>query len=101
MDQQQKSATGAHTPGPWTGKDRGVDVLVRGAGDAFVCRVSHKDAPIIAAAPQLAEALRGLMSEMERGFLVMPDELAQEYRNDIRALVERADAALAAAGIAQ
>jgi len=77
---------GAHTPGPWHLSVNGVDatddaVIIDGNGNEVLgvsewCRCEEADARLIAAAPELLEALRAVKkivddaTERHTGFLV-------------------------------
>lgn len=89
-----------HTPGPWHYQEESDPYthIVR-AGDRFLCQLAQDhtgqaedDARLIAAAPDLAAALQGLLRFVE-------EQIAPEFELSQIPEVEAAEAALAKAGL--
>jgi hypothetical protein len=79
-----------HTPGPWE-KD---DVWIQSKGDTIAEVWDNSNAHLIAAAPDLLEALKSLANEAT-GFLAMADPTAHGQTN-LKCLDRRIEAARAA-----
>ena len=90
-----------HTPGPWVMDDAQPGDLFRhvlhGNGDSFgyICRISTNgnanadaDARLIAAAPELLEALQRLSAQCER--LRLPGQTESDAERTARAVIAKA-----------
>ena len=83
-----------HMPGPWSIKD-GQDVIATTGGDSLLiaqCHAGHAperaaNARLIAAAPQLLEALQGLIQFVDEGGPILP---GAPLLNDARAALASA-----------
>jgi hypothetical protein len=82
-----------HTPGPWQLADHMMGVI--GADHHIVCLQVERsaDSRLIAAAPELLEALR--MCEAE--FITLRARLSEPYARNARICIETAQAAIAKA----
>lgn len=81
-----------HTPGPWTvDSDDGIDFTILGGKTSQVCiavETSERDAHLIAAAPDLLQALQALEWAVS-GVDYMEDEYAEQIAAS-RAAIARA-----------
>ena len=99
--------TGAYTPGPWTYQFTAEGTAVIGADGrriALVCTTPGRgdmdsDARLIAAAPEVAEALIAARHQLVAAFGVVRSHASGEHVQHYQRALMLCDAALSAAGV--
>lgn len=80
-----------HTPGPWTATQYGYEKFsVNGEKGVEICGAWNKaNASLIAAAPELLEALEMALADADR-IVCSPDEMELDWLNEARTAIAKA-----------